>query len=349
MQLWKSRSINAVDLGHHSIKIIQLTKKGQALQVSRQVSQPGPGLEALERGNVTELAASLGEAAVRAGIDGGRVISFIGGHHVIIRQIVTPQMPEDELQRAMVWEAEKLIPIPTAELEVRPVVLEKSPGDTGDYLQLNVLLAAVSRSLVYRFHEIFDRAGLTLTAVDLPALGLWRVFHREYGFPERKNIQAVVDIGSRTCQFIVIKQNVLSYVRTLGGGGGRSDSAPGEEFTAGLPDPGEGSGLPEVYQQAGAASEQSFPSGAGDYLELVTEIRRSLDFYRLRERQWQIEQLVITGGGSQLKGLADILALELGIPVKAGYPQWQGNSGEMQSLSPQFSMAFGLALREVWS
>ncbi|AEF95011.1 type IV pilus assembly protein PilM [Desulfotomaculum nigrificans CO-1-SRB] len=345
MNFGVKRYINAVDLGQNSIKIIQLQKMRRSWHISQQVSHPSPGLEALERGNVADLAASLQEAAAIAGISKSKVISFIGGQRVITRQITMPPMPWDDLQKAVIWEAEKIIPIPVADLEIRPVVLEEKLSELGEVTQLHVLMVAASKSLIYRFNEIFDRAGLTLTAIDLPALNLWRVFAQGYCVPQPKEIQAVVDIGSQTSHFIVIKHNILSYVRSLSVNLAPADLSPNindddfqiiQEVAAGNELTGS-----HLYMPAGLVDDDSL------YAQLVTEIRRSLDFYRLQERDTIIEQLVITGGGSQLTGLDQILQAELGLPVVVGYPALPTGPDKIQELHPQFTMAFGLALREV--
>ncbi|MEW6696450.1 MAG: type IV pilus assembly protein PilM [Bacillota bacterium] len=353
MAFWRQHIINAVDLGQDSIKILQLQKKGQSLRISQQVSHPSPGLACLETGDVAELAASLKEAASKAGIGRSKVVSFIGGLRVITRQIAMPPIPEDELQKAVVWEAEKLMPMPVSDMEIRPVILEEKKNEFGEGSQLNVLLVAAPKSLIYRYYEVFDRANLTLTAIDLSALNLWRAFQGQHCFPEKKETQAVVDIGHTTSHFIVIKKGVLSYVRSLSVDichlNRRAETIANEQDN--IPDLGDGYDELEIIQEAAATQELDLPPGMVDesqlYFELVTEIRRSLDFYRLQERDTFIEQLVITGGGSKIDGLALILESELGLPVLVGYPQLKTAPDKIQELHPRFTMAFGLALREV--
>lgn len=355
MAFWRQRTINAVDIGQNSIKILQLQKKGQSLRISQQISHPSPGLESLEKGDVAELAASLKEAAAKAGIGRSKVVSFIGGLRVITQQITMPPIPEDELQKAVVWEAEKLMPIPVPDMEIRAVVLEEKKNEFGEGSQLNVLLVAAPKNLVYRYYEVFDRANLTLTAIDLPALNLWRVFQGQHCFPERKEIQAVVDIGHTTSHFIVIKKGVPSYVRSLSVDLNHINREPAEEVNNceqdNITDIAADYYDLEIIPEVAATREVDMPPGMVDesllYSELATEIRRSLDFYRLQERDTFVEQLVITGGGSKIDGLALILEAELGLPVHIGYPQLKTAPDKIQELHPKFTMAFGLALREV--
>jgi type IV pilus assembly protein PilM len=233
-------------------------------------------------------------------------------------------------------------------MEIRHVVLEEK--EAGAATQLSVLLVAAPKTLLYRYYNIFEMAGLKLTAVDLPALNLWRVFSGPYCAPEIKSTQAVVDIGSSSSYFIVVKNNRLTYVRSIytgGSAGENSNNNPDDDLTIvygrELP-PSDG-----AYAEAAATVEYGGISGLvnyDQYSDFITEVRRSLDFYRLQDREAAIEQLVITGGGSKAAHLSALLENELGIAVKAGHASFSPGNG-ITDLDPQFTMAFGLALGEV--
>jgi type IV pilus assembly protein PilM len=54
--------------------------------------------------------------------------------------------------------------------------------------------------------------------------------------------------------------------------------------------------------------------------ELLTEIRRSLEYYRGRSSDGRIDEILITGGTAKLKGLDKFLSTELGVPTRVGNP-----------------------------
>jgi Tfp pilus assembly PilM family ATPase len=62
-----------------------------------------------------------------------------------------------------------------------------------------------------------------------------------------------------------------------------------------------------------------------------------------------VETLVVTGGFSKIKGLPAYLAGQLGIRVAAGFPRlpFRDVKSPPRVLDPAFSVAVGLALREV--
>lgn len=291
---------------------------------------PGPGLIDWEEGDIEKAAAGL-KAAFKALPGAGKaVITAIDGPRVILRQLPMPAMPQKELEQAAVWEAERLLPFPPGEQVVRPVVLGENKSG-----RRNVLLVAAPKDLVYRYHRIFRRAGLRLLAVDLQHLALWRVFHGSLGHPVHNGgVRAVLNLGLSFSQFIVLRGRELVYLRSLPVGLGevRVLSRGTEEATL----------LVETAREAAAAEEEERDRELVE--ALLREVRRSLDFYQLQEREYPVEEVVVTGQLSKVAGLPDLLRAELGLPVVEGHPflSSTGDEGE-----PEFAVAVGLALREV--
>ena len=89
-------------------------------------------------------------------------------------------------------------------------------------------------------------------------------------------------------------------------------------------------------------------------VDLTTEIRRSLEFFRVQAGDANINRVFITGGGAKLRGLPEAIGDALGFRVELGDP-WltvtvDPNKFDTQYLlrvGPEFSIALGLALRGV--
>jgi hypothetical protein len=86
--------------------------------------------------------------------------------------------------------------------------------------------------------------------------------------------------------------------------------------------------------------------------ELVTELRRSLDYYRNNTGQGA-ERMIICGGTAKLPGLDRFLSEQLGIPVEVGDPMRnvsvaaKTEPAYLAEVSPIFSVSLGLAVREM--
>jgi Tfp pilus assembly PilM family ATPase len=86
--------------------------------------------------------------------------------------------------------------------------------------------------------------------------------------------------------------------------------------------------------------------------ELVTELRRSLDYYRNNTGQGA-ERMILCGGTAKLPGLERFLSEQLGIPVEVGDPMRnvtvaaKTEPAYLADVSPIFSVSLGLAVREM--
>jgi len=87
--------------------------------------------------------------------------------------------------------------------------------------------------------------------------------------------------------------------------------------------------------------------------ELVTELRRSLDFYRNRANGLGAQQILLTGGTAKLPGLADYLTVNLETPTSVGNPLQYLSTGPkadpsyLLDVGPVFPVCVGLAVREL--
>ncbi|HEY3397105.1 MAG TPA: type IV pilus assembly protein PilM [Armatimonadota bacterium] len=108
--------------------------------------------------------------------------------------------------------------------------------------------------------------------------------------------------------------------------------------------------LPAALRQARDAVSEAISQRIFD---LVTEIGRSLDFYRRQHREEKLSQIVLCGGSAHLKGLAALIGGETGIPTRLANPfehldtEGVATPEYLQDLGPNLAVAVGLALRDM--
>jgi type IV pilus assembly protein PilM len=120
-------------------------------------------------------------------------------------------------------------------------------------------------------------------------------------------------------------------------------------------------GVPHVEAE-GLKQQVGLVGGAGELAQagrtvestasaFVDEVRGSLDYYRASNPAVPVERLVVSGGGSLLRGLADRLAGATRLPVQAGDPlstMHIGKTGldehQLAVVQPLAAVPVGLAL-----
>ena len=89
-------------------------------------------------------------------------------------------------------------------------------------------------------------------------------------------------------------------------------------------------------------------------LDIATEVRRSLDFYRRQHRNEPIDRIVMTGGSANIPGLTQLMTDETGVTTEIGNP-FRYLEMEDESVSQEYLrdigastvIAVGLALRDM--
>ncbi len=336
-----------VDIGTHAIKAVEVKVFDDQAEIVSQCSFPTPAGVWTDQCDEEALVAALSQVAAST----NEVVSCIGGEKVISRGVWFPIMSDKELGAAVEIEIGKYLQVPVEQMIIRHVRLDASDGSgqaarnySGSQNEgQNVLLLAVPAATVYQYYSVFSRAGMVVTAFDLQAFALWRV----YGKSTTGTI-AIIDYGAKTSQFVVVKNGAIRFFRLLPVGG---ESLTGAIIDSLGVDHGVAVQLKEdasVARGSEAYLQGGMPQRAGDALrdgltEFVKEVRRSLSFCSAQEGL-NVERVILCGGSSRLKGIADYCQdlLELTTEVGSAEAVLPGFD-----LNPMYAVALGLAMRGI--
>lgn len=339
----------ALDIGEREIKFVYLEplqKVPKILTIARYSTPPdlfGDGL------NEEALAGILEDMVYNYGLAGKQVISCICGDKLITRHIRLPKMPPKALKKEVMQEAEKVMPIALSDLVVRYIVLGECEVDK----QLDILLAAVPLSLTYQFHSLLSRLGMVLTALDLPAIALWRLYRNEL-IASTEDATAIIEIGAVRTNLIVTEFGLLKFTRQLSVGGNLLTYSMADAYDidfTGAQAMKEKNGLIINDKDLAIADpdqiriDLSLRQGLGD---LILDIRRSLEYYSARDNTKPVQSVILTGGVCKLRGFDEFMGEALNVPVKLIPPTSIDftASGEFV-FDPSLALAYGMALREV--
>jgi len=105
---------------------------------------------------------------------------------------------------------------------------------------------------------------------------------------------------------------------------------------------------------AGSTARQVYEALLPTAVELVSEVRRSVEYYSSRFPEARVDRILLFGGTGKLPNLAEFLANEVGIPVEVGDP-FQRVEVEGDAVAPEIvdadkclmPVAVGLAIRDL--
>lgn len=216
-----------------------------------------------------------------------------------------------------------------------------------DSKHLKVLLTAAPKNLVEKYIRIFKAAELKLLSLETEAFAL----ERSLGGNTNSPIM-IIDIGSVSSDVVVIDKGVPVLTRSIDIGGVtitqavmkslNVDIKRAEQFKRDIGFSASGPGdLPEIIKLA--------------VNPIINEVKYCLDIYftQNENNDQQLEKIILTGGSAFLPDLVNYLSRLLEIKVIIGDP-WDRViyplelKPILQELAPRFSVAIGLAMREIY-
>src|SRR5438876_3055555 len=345
------RNLVGLDIGSSSVKAVELQRKRGRLDLlslgyeNLQTDSIVDG-QIMELNNVSNVIANIFNEHKIATT---RVAAGVSGHSVIVKNIVLPQMSEDELQESFSWHAEEHIPFDISDVNLDYQIT----GNSSD--ALHVLLAACKRDKIANLKQAIQLAGKQPAVIDVDAFALQNCYELNYQ-PQPGQIVALLNVGASTTNI-----NILNGTRSVFT---RDASVGGNQYTGLLQkELGLTFEQAEAVKRGMALPEGSAPRSIEPILETVSdilalEIQKTMDFYRATAEDGEsaVQKILISGGGSKLTGLMEYLAHRFEIPVEVFDPFRQirvdarsFDPDYMREVVPEMAIAVGLALRGVES
>jgi type IV pilus assembly protein PilM len=343
------KNMVGLDIGSSSVKAVELQGKNGSFQLmslgyeNLQSDSIVDG-QIMELNNVSNVIANIFSEHKIATT---RVAAGVSGHSVIVKNIVLPQMSEDELQESFSWHAEEHIPFDISDVNLDYQITGKAPD------ALHVLLAACKRDKIANLKQAIQLAGKQPVVIDVDAFALQNCYELNYQ-PQPGQIVALLNIGASTTNINILNGARSVFTRDASVGGNQYTGLLQKELGLTFEQAEavkRGLMLPEGVE---ARSIEPIMETVSDILAL--EIQKTMDFYRATAEDGEsaVQKLLISGGGSKLSGLMEYLANRFEIPVEVFDPFRQirvdarsFDPDYMREIVPEMAIAVGLALRGV--
>ena len=349
-----------LDISDLSLKIIKLKKRGDFLSLaSFGETEIKPGIiEGGEIKNEESLAEVIKKAV--AEVKGEKlktkyVIASLPEEKAFLEVIQMPPMKEEEMEKAVYFEAEKYIPLPTEKVYLDAQIVSPVYNHLD---HLDVLIAALPKNTIDHYVSSFKKAGLTPLVLEIESQAIARSLIKK-GISTAPLL--LVDLGATRTSFIVFSGYSLRFTSSI--------PISSQKFTKiiseGLKISPEKAEALKIKHGIGANGEgrKILKSLVPILTELVGQIKKYLDYYQAHSSHEHlppdgktVEKIILCGGGANLKNLANFLSIELKLPVEPGNP-WTNilpkPLREVPELpyeeSLRYTTALGLALKGIIS
>jgi type IV pilus assembly protein PilM len=346
---FRSKSLVGLDIGSHSVKMVEVTGSRGHYKLARFGYAPLPS-EAIVQGsfmNAPAITDAIRTACAMGGFKAKDVASSVSGHSVIVKRISLPAQSEDELNETIRWEAEQYIPFDINEVHLDYQILQRTGADE----QMDVLLVAAKKDLIDDYTNVIAETGLTLAVMDVDAFALGNMYEASHDVPSDSAI-ALVNVGASVININVMTGKVPIFTRDITSGGNQYT----EEVQKSLGISFEEAEQIKIGGSGREASTDVVPQEVENAMRevsetLLGEIQRSLEFYRATTSEVPIAKVVLTGGSAHVPGLDRLFEERLEVPFEVADPLARIDVGSgvdeqrVRELGPALGVAIGLGLR----
>ncbi|MFW5999595.1 MAG: type IV pilus assembly protein PilM [Halanaerobiaceae bacterium] len=346
--LFGGKKFTTVDIGSSGIKVARFLAKKKELSIldTQMVDLPFETVKNSRIQDISIVSSKLENAFAAMEYNPKEVVTAVPGDEVIIRHLELPPLPEDELSESVRWESEEHLPFAASDAVIDYKVLERGEEQT------EVLLVAVKKDVFANYTEPFRQIGIKPSVVNVQPMALISLLQYQNQHLEPV---AVIDVGASSTRVVIGDEDNIYLARNIDTGGNDFTSSimdvrninyhNAEEYKIenGLPLEGEPEDVNLEEDITSSYNSEYLISLASNISE---EVARSLKFYTVQHRGEEIERVFITGGGSQLTGLNDLIEEEIGLELEEINP-FRGFHYYLEELKDKFAVAVGLGISEV--
>lgn len=355
--LFGKKSYVGLDLGHHTIKAVQVEKSGGGWKVTRLGSIPTPE-ESIRESVVVDpqaVAVAIKQLLRENHITANSAHIAVAGGSVIVRNVRVPRMPEATLRKSIKFEAGRYVPSSTEDSFIEFEII----GDV-DESQMDVLVVAAPKDVVASRVAACEAAGLEVDSVDIEPFAAYRsLVESEHNEELMAGTLVLVDIGASSTNLSVISQGVFAMTRSISQAGDSLTDALKKNFNLSDEDAEAGKAqldLNELVEESAFRENPPLKVIQPHLDDLIREIRRSLNYYQSQQPEGSpsrdVNKVLISGGGSRMSGLAKYLSKKLEIDTEAAdvlqKPTFLVTDPTAETKPIDIAVASGLAMR-MWA
>ena len=346
-----------VDIGHDSVKMLQVEAVGNTLEVTCAAKMPLPPEVKTQPELRLPLASDLIRQMLRQHPFRGRqIVAALPREIVHMKNLRLPQMPAAELPAVVRFEARNIFPFDTDQAKVH--FLAAGEVRQGAEVRQEVILLAAKNEDVNNVVEHLHRAGTIIESLDIEACAVYRSLERFIRRKEDENdVNVLIDIGVRRSQMVVGRGRDISFIKPIEIGGFHFHDAVSRKLGISIE---EAEALRRRLVEAGEPADPAarrdpvrqavFDATRSPMEELGREISLCLRYFSVTFRGHRPTKLRLVGGEACDPQLQSLLNAALVIPVEVGKPLFSVNTSRMKPADRrgamcEWALALGLCLR----
>ena len=352
-------SVVGIDIGSSAVKIVELRKKGgRAVLSTYGALALGPYANS-SVGQVTKLpnekvAEALRDILREANATTKTCSFAIPLSASLLSLIEMPVLDQKQLPQMVPIEARKYIPVPMSDVTLDWWIIPKterevtsSPDDPVAKIQkaklVDILLVVIQNAVLNNYREIVRLTGLDVSFFEIEAFSTIRAVMNRETMPVM-----IFDMGAGATKLYIVEMGIVRTSHTINRGSQDITAALAQSLGINVAE------AEKLKRDNGLITEGK--TGIAEAAAIIlgyifAEVNRVLISYQ-RKSGKVVRRVILTGGGSTLKGILPFAQENLESEVELADPFAKVDApaflqGVLKDAGPQFTVALGIALRQL--
>lgn len=340
-----SNKFVGVDIGSSSIKVVQLSRQKGVVSLDTFGEIALGPYAGKEIGHSVRLDTPQYAEALRDLLRESQVDARIAGLSIPLKSSLVfnmkmPKMSDSKLDEMVRLEARRYIPVSVSEVSLDWSVIPNLDDDGEDDNFQTIMVVAIHKDTLNKFKEVADQAKLDLQFLEIETFSTIRSVLRH-----EDNSSAILDIGASITKIYIVEYGIVQKSQVIPVGSQnmiksletqRKLSAIGQDLNIAQAE--------ELEKQI-----QESKHTPVDLDRILNEAKKVILNYQKSNRK-NIEEIILTGGGSILKGVMPYVKDALETEVVIAHPFEKVDTpafleDTLRDAGPEFAVAIGLGMR----
>lgn len=349
-----------VDIGSSAIKVVEIKKKGGKVMLETYGAVSLGPYAGRDAGQITNLPIEKIVEALKEVFQQSGTTTMISAVSIPVQSSLIfsislpPQVTESEMSSIIPTEARKYIPMPITEVsidyfplptkepsfeelnnpEIKPITSEKK----------EILVIAIHNEAISKYRSIASQSELDVGFFELEIFSSIRS-----NFEHELSLVLLMDFGASRTKLSLVEFGMVKAHHTINRGG--SDITESISQSLSIPF-SKAEEMKKEYGLYDNSTEKSIPEIIRTHLDYIfSETNNVLLGYEKKYNQ-TISKVILTGGGSVMKGLEEMARGNFRVEVETGKPFSKVGAPAflekvLLATGPEFAVALGLALRKL--
>ncbi|MEK7583475.1 MAG: type IV pilus assembly protein PilM [Patescibacteria group bacterium] len=338
-----------VDIGTASIKVVELSKEANRFTLLNYgMVELGAGQDKAQPSN-HDIAMGIKAILQSAQIKTKDVVASIPSFPTFATTITLPYLSEEEIAKAMPFEARKYVPVPLSEVQLDWAIVNVRKDQKGQIMPktsattVDVFLVAVPKQEVARYQAIMKEAELNLRALELENFALIRSLIGNDLSPI-----VIINIGGRSTSILIVENGFQRASHDYEIGGFEITKSIAKSLGISV------ARAEELKRSQGIkdVDTNTVRQAMSSLIDLmVLEVNKTIHNYEDQQKS-KIAKILLVGGLANMPDFQAYFSQKLGREVALGNPLARavvppGVERFRAELNSTFVVAVGLAMREL--